>query len=120
MSINSVITSDATVEMYVFIRVVMPAYGETGLYSPTPDSFWPVVESGTVDGKYIVVYSYSQVLTPGASTTVLADTLSMVEMSNAEYAEIEDINVTISAYACGAEGIDPDAAWESVKENYGL
>ena len=44
----------------------------------------------------------------------------MVDMSNAEYAAIEDINVTISAYACGAEGIDRSIAWESVKENYGL
>lgn len=98
----------------------MPAFGNAGLYNFTVDSSWNLVESGTVDGKYVVVYGYNEVLTPGTSTTVLSNSLTMVDMSNADYTSIEDINVTISAYACDVGDVDSSTAWESVKANYGL
>lgn len=120
MSINPVITSDATEDMYVFIRVEMPAYNNSGLYILETNGSWTAVETGTADGKYVVVYGYSEILTPGSSTTALSSSLTMVDMTKTDYAALEDINVTMTGYACGAEGIDLTTAWESVKGNYGV
>ena len=44
----------------------------------------------------------------------------MVDMSLADYADLTDINVTMTGYACGAEDETIDSAWESIKSNYGL
>ena len=120
MSINPVITSNATVDMYVFIRVEMPGYNGGGLYSLDMNSGWSVEESGIVGDKYIAVYRYDDVVTPGASTTALGSSLTMVDMSLAEYADLSDINVTMTGYACGAEDESLDTAWDSIRGFYGL
>lgn len=120
MSINPVIISNATVDMYVFIRVEMPSYNDVGLYSLDLNSGWSVEEAQVVGDRYIAVYRYDEVLTPGASTSALADKLTMVDMSLAEYSELSDINVTMTGYACGAEDKELSTAWESIKGNYGL
>ena len=41
----------------------------------------------------------------------------MGEISNAEYASIDDINITITGYAIGTEDVatDPVEAWEQCK-----
>lgn len=54
--IDPVITSKASVDMYVFIRVEMPVFGdgegnESGLYELMPDANWTLVDSYEADGK---------------------------------------------------------------------
>lgn len=120
MSINPVITSEATVDMFVFIRVEMPSYSSGGLYSLDMNSGWSVEEAQVVGDKYIAVYRYNDVVAPGTSTTALGSSLTMVDMSLTDYADLTDINVTMTGYACGAEDESLDTAWDSIKENYGL
>lgn len=119
MSINLVITSEATVDMYVFIRVEMPLYNGSGLYDIDLNSGWSLVESGSSGDKYIAVYRYDDVVTPGSSTTALGSSLTMVDMSLTDYADLIDINVAMTGYACGAEDESLDTAWESIKGNKG-
>ncbi len=98
----------------------MPKYNNAGLYNLDPNSGWSLEESKVVDGQYIAVYRYDDILTPGVSTSALADKLTMVDISLSDYAEVENINVTMTGYACGAEGETLDTAWDSIKENYGM
>ena len=120
MSINPVITSNATVDMYVFIRMEMPSYSPAGLYELNTDSSWECIESGANGDKWFSVYRYNDVVAPGAFTSSLGSSLTMVDMSLADYSELSDINVTMTGYACGAEEESLDTAWESIKGNYGL
>lgn len=120
MSIDPVITSNATVDMYVFIRVEMPGYNGAGLYDIELNSGWSLVESSTDNEKFVAVYRYNDVVTPGSSTSSLGDKLTMVDMSVADYSALSDINVTMIGYACGADGETLDTAWDSIKGNYGL
>ena len=120
MSINPVISSNATVDMYVFIRVEMPGYNGAGLYELNTGSGWSVEEAQVLGDKFIAVYRYDDVVAPGASTTALGSSLTMVDMSLAEYSELSDINVNMTGYACGTEGEEMSTAWESIKGNYGL
>ena len=68
----------------------------------------------------VVVYRYDSVLTPGASTTALASSLTMVDMSHAEYSEVSDLNVSMTSYACGTEDLELENAWEAISQNYGV
>lgn len=130
MSINPVITSVASVDMYVFIRVEMPVYTNTdgisaGLYSLTPDENWSLVESSETDGQWIEVYCYNEALTPEASTTALAESLTMVDMTLAEYALVTDMDVSMTGYACqtvdeDGQAVDMGTAWSSIKEAAGV
>lgn len=120
MSINPVITSEATVDMFVFIRVEMPSYSSTGLYDIDLNIGWSVEEAQVVGDKYVTVYRYNDVVASGASTTALGCSLTMVDMSLADYSELSDINVTMTGYACGAEDESLDTAWDSIKGNYNM
>ena len=120
MSINPVITSEATVDMYVFIRVEMPGYNDAGLYNINLSSDWSFVEGSSTDDRYIAVYRYDYALTPGASASALADKLTMVDMSMADYAGLDDINVIMTGYACGTENENLETAWDSIKSNYDI
>ena len=51
VSINPTITSESSVDMYVFIRVEMPVLNDTGLYELNVDTGWSMVESEVVDDK---------------------------------------------------------------------
>lgn len=68
-----------------------------------------------------VVYAYGSAemtaLSPRESTSALISLMTMSEISNAEYAAIDDINITITGYAIGTEGIDvnPSEAWNQCK-----
>lgn len=120
VSINPVITSKASMDMYVFIRVEMPIYSSGGLYALAVNDGWSLVESGEVDGKWIEVYRYDAVLTPGASTTALSNSIIMVDMGMADYAEISDIDVSMTSYACKTDDVTIDTAWESIKSEAGV
>lgn len=120
MSVNPTLSSNASVDMYCFIRVEMPAYGESGLYTLTPNSGWNVQESGMQGDRWVAVYRYDSVLMPGASTTALTSNLTMVDMSRAEYSEVTDLNVSMTGYACGTEDLELENAWETISQNYGV
>ena len=120
MSINPVITSNATVDMFVLIRVEMPSYNSGARYSLDLNSSWECIETGVNGNKWISVYRFNDIVAPGASTTALGSSLTMVDMSLADYADISDINVTMTGYACGVEGESLETAWDSIKANYGM
>ena len=109
-STSPTIENDATEDMYVFIKVEMPtAWSGEKLYEFNVDSSWVEVEYG--------VYAYGgeamTVLTPGDSTTALTEQMTMRSITNAEYAGIDDINITLTGYAIGVENVPtvPEEAW---------
>ena len=121
VSINPTITSMSSVDMYVFIRVEMPRYNDTGLYDLNVDTGWSMVESGESNGTWIEVYRYDSELKPDQSTTVLANKLTMVNMTLAEFAEISDIDVSMTGYACRtADVAGIDEAWDYIKSEAGM
>ena len=116
-SVSPVIFNDATEEMYVFIQVDMPETANGMLYSFEADADWCFISE---DGG-TVVYAYGNsemtALQPGESTSALTEQMTMDEVSNAEYAAIDDINITITGYAMGIEDMstDPVDAWNECK-----
>lgn len=128
--IDPVITSKASVDMYVFIRVEMPMFTDAegndgGLYTLNTDDSWTLVDSYEADGKWIEVYGYTEALAPEASTTALADKLTMVDMSLSDYALITDMDVSMTGYGwktVDKDGADMDinSAWELIKDAAGV
>ena len=57
-------------------------------------------------------------LQPGESTSALTEQMTMDEISNAEYAAIDDINITITGYAIGTENMstNPIESWNQCME----
>ena len=116
-SVSPVIFNDATEEMYVFIQVDMPETANGMLYSFEADADWCFISE---DGG-TVVYAYGNsemtALQPGESTSALTEQMTMDEVSNAEYAAIDDINITITGYAIGTEDMstNPTDAWNECK-----
>ena len=104
-SVSPVIFNDATEEMYVFIQVDMPETANGMLYSFDADAEWCFLSE---DGG-TVVYAYGNAemtaLQPGESTNALTEQMTMQSISNAEYAGIDDINITITGYAVGTEDV---------------
>ena len=115
--VKPVVYNDATEEMYVFIQVDMPTTADGALYSFDVGDEWTLVESG----NDTVVYAYGDtemtVLSPGDSTIALTNQMIMQSISNAEYAVVDDINVTITGYAIGTEDVsaNPIDAWNECK-----
>ncbi len=120
MNMNPVITSNATMDMFVFLRVEEPAYNGGGLYSITPGNGWTIVESFQDGSKWIEVYQYDDVLGPGSSTVALSSSLKMTDMSRSEYAEISDVNITITGFAIGTDEEELENAWTDIKDHFGL
>lgn len=117
LTLYPVIYNDATEDMFVFIRVDMSFVDGLPLYTFEVDSGWTPVESsgGTV------VYAYGSdemgALTPGERTSALTNEMTMRSITNAEYADIDDINITIIGYAVGTDGVSatPAEAWNECK-----
>ena len=114
------ITSGATLDMYAFIRVVMPRFSSSGLYSLNVADGWSIEESGGKDGKFVTVYRYGDIVAPGEQTTPLATQITMKDIGEEEYAGLGDINVEVGCYGCGTEDMDIDDAWGAIKEHYEL
>ena len=53
VSINPIITSESSVDMFAFIRVEMPIYSSGGLYELNVDTGWSLVESSESIGKWV-------------------------------------------------------------------
>lgn len=121
VTINPVITSESSVDMYVFIRVEMPMYSGGGLYDLNVDAGWSMVESEVVDNKWVEVYRYDSELKPEQSTTVLANKLTMKNMTLAEFAEISDIDVSVTGFACRVSDVAGiDEAGGYIKSEAGM
>ena len=124
-SVSPVIYNDATEEMYVFVEIQMPEYlasslpesGDSLLYTFDANEEWILVESG----NGTVVYAYGSAdmtaLQPGESTSALTTQMIMKSITNAEYAAIDDVNITITGYAMGTDGMStiPTDAWNECK-----
>lgn len=69
----------------------------------------------------MIIYAYSgsemTALKPGDSTSALTERMNKHEISYAEYACIDDINITITGYAMGTEdtSTNPTDAWNECK-----
>ena len=115
--VKPVVYNDATEEMYVFIQVEMPTVENKALYSFDLDDEWCVVSED--DGTIVYGYGSTEmtILSPGDSTSTLTNQMTMRSISNAEYAAIDDINITITGYAMGIEDMstDPVDAWNECK-----
>lgn len=121
VSINPMITSMSSVDMYMFIKVEMPVFNDAGLYELNVDASWSMVESGESNNTWVEVYQYDSELKPDQSTTVLANKLTMVNMTLAEFAEIEEIDVSMTGYACRvADVAGIDEAWDYIKSEAGM
>lgn len=121
VSINPMITSMSSVDMYAFIRVEMPRYSSGGLYDLTVNDGWSLVERGESNGTWVEVYRYDSELKPDQSTTVLANKLTMVNITMAEFAEIEEIDVSMTGFACRvADVAGIDEAWDYIKSEAGM
>ena len=116
-SVRPEIFNDATEEMYVFIQVDMPTTVDGRLYSFDVGDEWTLVESN--NGTLVYAYGDTEmsVLCPGDSTSALTSQMTMQLISNADYAGIDDINITITGYAIGTEDVstNPTDAWNECK-----
>ena len=116
-AVSPAIFNDATEEMYVFIQVDMPTTVDGALFLFDTDNDWCVVCEDS--GKVVYAYGDTEmtVLCPGESTSALTNQMTMRSISIAEYAAIDDINVTITGYAIGIEGVstNPTDAWNECK-----
>lgn len=115
--VKPVVTSDATEAMYVFIQVDMPETFDGALYTFEVHPDW--IPVGDSDGRIVYAYAGSEMtpLQPGDSTSALTEQMTMKSISNAEYAGVDDINISITGYAIGTEDVsaDPQEAWEQCK-----
>ena len=118
ISVNPVVTNSATEDMYVFVKIQMPEWDGSPLYTFRADEVWVLVESEGSASVYAYAYPEMTTLSPGDSTLALTNQMSMRSISNAEYAAIDDINITITGYAIGTEDVstNPNDAWNECKE----
>lgn len=128
-SVAPVIYNDATEEMYVFVEVQMPVYtdstGESAdslLYTYDVSGDWTLVESGSETAVYAYGSGEMTTLYSGESTTALTNQMTMKSITNAEYTAMDDINITITRYAVGTEGMstNPADAWSECKTIGGI
>ena len=125
--VSPVVFNDATEEMYVFVQIQMPASSGTSqqqpedslIYTFIAGADWTFVESDHES----VVYAYTSgndgmtPLQPGEKTSALTTQMTMRSITNAEYAAIDDINIKITCYAVGTDGVstNPSDAWNECK-----
>ena len=115
--VNPVVTNSATEEMYVFVKIDMSEWDGSPLYTFQADDQWELVESAGGTAVYAYGNPEMTILNPGESTPALTNQMVMQSISNAEYAAIDDINVTVTCQAIGTEGVatNPADAWNECK-----
>lgn len=93
--------------------------GDSFAVSPVFDANeeWMLVEEDTEHYVYAFGRDELTQLHPGEETTSLTEQMRMREISNAEFADIDDINVTISGFGIDTNGMstDPERVWEECK-----
>lgn len=120
-SINPSITYEALLDMYVFMRVEMPIYSSGGLYELAVNDGQCFVERCKSNGVWFEVYRYDNVLISGVATTVLVNSMNMVDMGMADCAEISEIDASLTGFACRVSDVAGiDAAWGYNKSEAGM
>jgi len=120
LSISPSIKNVGTKQCLAFIKVEMPTYStSTGelkaAYTFAADASWTKV----TDDTGTVVYGYSSVLGQDEETvSPLCVSMTLVEMSGAEFLGLSDINVRLVGYLVDVDeyGEDPSATWTSIGE----
>ena len=111
--------NDATEKMYAFLKVTMPTAENENLYEFTISDCWMEVESG--DGYAVYAYIDSEsnmcVLDLDETTPTLTSQATMKNISNAVYAGIDDINMSVDSYVVGVDeaSSNPLEAWNQCK-----
>lgn len=117
-SVSPVINNTATEEMHVFIEIDMPEINGESLYEFESDENWTLIDSKPGN----VVYGYGSTemipLQPGETTEALTTQMQMINITNAEFASIQDINLTIKGYGIDTTGntADMNFEWDVVKD----
>lgn len=116
-TVNTVISNDATEEMYVFVVVEQPTCNSESLYTYVVNTDYKCVYNTADKQVYAYAASEMTVLYTGESTSALTTKMTMRSITNAEYAGIDDLNVRVTGYAIGIEGVStvPAEAWEQCK-----
>ena len=120
VTIRPYVTSESSVPICVFIKVKMPFISGAPLYTMNVSSDWREVENSS--GTIVYAYADSEItpLDPGDSTTYLANAMRMRSVPIAEYAGLDDINATFTAYTMEIVNdktpTDPSEAWTMMKE----
>lgn len=74
-----------------------------------------------MDGQWGEVYQYDTELKPEDSTIPLVDKPTMKNMTLAEFADISDIDVSMTGNACRISDVtDIDEAWGYIKNEAGM
>jgi len=109
-----------TKQCLAFIKVGMPTYStSTGelkaAYTFSADSGWiKVAEDGRTVG-----YGYNAVLGPDEEkVSALCESMTMMEMSGAEFLGLSDVNVRLVGYLADVDeyGDDVESAWMAIGE----
>ena len=129
-NINPIVTSDATIDSYVVIVVEMPKHNRNGLYTIENSNGlgslndWSKIDSWEQGDSWFEAYMYNDVLAAGAATKPLGNKITMVSMRNAEYGKYvgtDNLNITMTAYACGIDGGESmESAWSTIKGHFNL
>ncbi|MGN0906427.1 MAG: hypothetical protein ACI4NM_04705 [Bullifex sp.] len=120
VTIRPYVKSESSVPICVFIKVEMPYIAGAPLYTMNVSSEWMEVENSS--GTIVYAYGNSEMtpLEPGDSTTYLANAMRMRSISIADYAGLNDINATFTAYTMEfvqeTTPTDPSEAWTMMKE----
>lgn len=117
LEVTPVIDNTTTEEMYVFIEIDVPEANGEPLYTLDANDDWILVEENA--DSYVYAYGDEQmtVLNPGEQTEQLTSKITMKEISNAEYAYIDDIGISIKGYGIDTKGevTDPASVWNECK-----
>jgi len=114
-----VITNDAIYEMYVFIAVETPSVDNKSIYEFTAGDEWTLIESTAERSVWTYADDTSMtMLSIDESTTALTTQMTMKEISNTAFVELDDINVTIIGYGIGTDNVSitPSEAWTYCKQ----
>ena len=76
-----------------------------------------MVEEDTEHSVYAYGADELTELFPGEETVGLTDQMTMEDISNADFASIDDINITITGFGIDTNGTttDPESVWEECK-----
>lgn len=117
--VNPAIENTATEAMYVFIEIDTAECNGLPLYEYDIDDCWLNVESSGGNTVYAYADSDGMIakLYPGETTVPLLSSMTMRNITIAEYAEIEDINIRITGYAIDTNGYSmlPSEVWYECK-----
>lgn len=114
-SVAPTIENTAMEDMYVFIEVLIPEINDKSIYEYEVNENWTLIEK--LHGSCVYGVGVLTVLHPGETTDALTSKIAMKNITNAEYAEIDDINLTINGFGIDTKGeiSDMTGVWSQCK-----